>query len=73
MEKEKAKIEKDGTVTQVLSHCMFQIELENGRLVSAHIIGKLRLRYIKILEGDRVIVEMSPYDLTRGKVVHKYT
>ena len=60
-------IEQDGTIVESLSNAMFRVELENGVQIIAHISGKMRMHYIKILPGDKVKVEMSPYDLTKGK------
>ena len=65
MEKEEA-IEAQGTVIEPLPNAMFRVELENGHRILAHISGKMRMHYIRILPGDKVIVELSPYDLTRG-------
>jgi translation initiation factor IF-1 len=65
-------IEVEGTVIEPLPNAMFRVELENGRKVLAHISGKMRMHYIRILPGDRVRVELSPYDLTRGRVVYRY-
>ena len=65
-------IEVDGTVTEALSNAMFRVQLENGPLIIAHISGKMRMHYIKILAGDRVKVEMSPYDLTKGRISFRY-
>ncbi|MCF8231892.1 MAG: translation initiation factor IF-1 [Bacteroidales bacterium] len=65
-------IEQDGTVTESLGNAMFRVELENGHEITAHISGKMRMHYIKILPGDRVKVEMSPYDLTKGRIVFRY-
>jgi translation initiation factor IF-1 len=62
-----ASIEQDGTIKEALSNAMFRVELENGHEIIAHISGKMRMHYIKILPGDRVKLEMSPYDLTKGK------
>ncbi|HAZ37196.1 MAG TPA: translation initiation factor IF-1 [Clostridiaceae bacterium] len=62
-------IELQGTVTEALPNAMFWVELENGYKVLAHISGKLRMNFIKILPGDKVTVEVSPYDLTRGRIV----
>ena len=62
-------IEVEGTVIEVLPNAMFQVELENGHKVLAHISGKLRMNYIKILSGDKVKLELSPYDLTKGRIV----
>ena len=61
-------IEQDGTIIESLSNAMFRVELENGVQIIAHISGKMRLHYIRILPGDKVKVEMSPYDLTRGRI-----
>lgn len=65
-------IEQDGTVLESLSNATFRVELENGVEIIAHISGRMRLHYIKILPGDRVKVEMSPYDLTKGRIVFRY-
>lgn len=65
-------IEADGTITEALSNAMFRVELENGHEVVAHISGKMRMNYIKILPGDRVKLEMSPYDLSKGRIVYRY-
>ena len=65
-------IEQDGTIVEALSNAMFQVELENGHEITAHISGKMRMHYIKILPGDKVKVEMSPYDLTKGRIVFRY-
>ncbi|MGB3588867.1 MULTISPECIES: translation initiation factor IF-1 [Tunicatimonas] len=67
-----ASIEQDGTIVEALSNAMFRVELENGHEVIAHISGKMRMNYIKILPGDRVKLEMSPYDLTKGRIVYRY-
>jgi len=67
-----ASIEQDGTVIEALSNAMFRIELENGHILIAHISGKMRMHYIKILPGDRVKVEMSPYDLSKGRISFRY-
>ena len=61
-------IEVEGTVLEKLPNAMFKVELENGHVVLAHISGKLRMNFIKILPGDKVTLEMSPYDLTRGRI-----
>ena len=61
-------IEMEGKVIEALPNAMFQVELPNGHRIMAHISGKLRMNYIKILPGDRVTVQMSPYDLTRGRI-----
>ena len=65
-------IEVEGTVVEPLPNAMFRVELDNGHKVLAHISGKMRMHYIRILPGDRVRVELSPYDLTRGRVVYRY-
>ena len=65
-------IEQDGTIKEALSNAMFRVELENGVEIIAHISGKMRMHYIKILPGDKVKVEMSPYDLTKGRIVFRY-
>ena len=65
-------IEQDGTIVEALSNAMFRVELENGHEVIAHISGKMRMHYIKILPGDKVRIEMSPYDLTKGRIVFRY-
>ncbi|MBI2842780.1 MAG: translation initiation factor IF-1 [Armatimonadetes bacterium] len=70
-EKEKA-IEVEGVVTETLPNAMFRIELPNGHKVLAHVSGKIRMHFIKILPGDRVLVELSPYDLTRGRIIYRY-
>ena len=61
-------LELDGTVVETLPNAMFKVELENGHQILAHISGKLRMNFIKILPGDKVTIEMSPYDLTRGRI-----
>ena len=65
-------IEQDGTIVEALSNAMFRVERENGVQIIAHISGKMRMHYIKILPGDKVKVEMSPYDLTKGRIVFRY-
>ena len=65
-------ISQDGTVTEALSNAMFRVELENGHEIIAHISGKMRMHYIKILPGDKVAVEMSPYDLSKGRITYRY-
>jgi translation initiation factor IF-1 len=67
-----ASIEQDGTIVEALSNAMFRVELENGHEVIAHISGKMRMHYIKILPGDKVKVELSPYDLTKGRITYRY-
>ncbi len=65
-------IEVEGIVSETLPNAMFRVELENGHKVLAHVSGKIRLHFIKILPGDRVLVELSPYDLTRGRIIYRY-
>lgn len=65
-------IEQDGIITEALSNAMFRVELENGHVITAHISGKMRMHYIKILPGDKVRVDMSPYDLTKGRITFRY-
>jgi len=62
-------IEVEGKVVEKLPNAMFQVELENGHKIMAHISGKLRLHFIRIIPGDKVLIEMSPYDLTKGRIV----
>lgn len=64
-------IELEGTVLEALPNAMFRVELTNGHKVLAHISGKMRMHYIKILPGDKVTVEFSPYDLTRGRIIYR--
>ena len=71
MAKEEA-IEVKGTVAENLPNAMFRVDLENGHRVLAHISGKMRMNYIRILPGDEVAVELSPYDLTRGRIIYRY-
>lgn len=71
MSKEDA-IELEGKVVEPLPNVMFKVELENGHQVLAHISGKMRMHYIKILPGDKVTVELSPYDLDRGRITYRY-
>ena len=68
----KEAIEVEGTVVEPLPNAMFRVELANGHKVLAHISGKIRLHYIKILPGDRVLVELSPYDLSRGRIIYRF-
>ncbi len=70
MPKEEA-IEVTGTVVEPLPNAMFRVELENGHKILAHISGKMRMHFIKILPGDQVTVELSPYDLTRGRITYR--
>ena len=65
-------IKVDGVVTEVLPNVMFRVRLENGHEVLAHISGKMRMNYIRILAGDRVTVEISPYDLTKGRITYRH-
>ncbi len=65
-------IEQDGTIVEALSNAMFRVELQNGHQIIAHISGKMRMNYIKILPGDKVKLEMSPYDLSKGRIVYRY-
>ena len=67
-----ASIEQDGVIIEALSNAMFRVELENGHEVVAHISGKMRKYYIKLLPGDKVKMEMSPYDLTKGRITFRY-
>lgn len=65
-------IRQDGTITEALSNAMFRVQLEGGHIIIATISGKMRMNYIRILPGDKVSVEMSPYDLTRGRIIYRY-
>ena len=65
-------LEMRGTIRELLPNAMFRVELENGHKVLAHISGKMRMHYIRILPGDRVQVELTPYDLTRGRITYRY-
>ncbi|EFR31683.1 translation initiation factor IF-1 [Eremococcus coleocola] len=65
-------IEVEGTVLETLPNAMFQVELENGHEILAHVSGKIRMNYIRILPGDKVTVEMSPYDLTKGRITYRF-
>ena len=65
-------IEVEGSVVEPLPNAMFRVELDNGHRVLAHISGKMRMHYIRILPGDRVLVELSPYDLSLGRIVYRY-
>lgn len=67
-----ANIELDGTIIQALSNAMFRVELENEHIVTAHISGKMRKFYIKLLPGDKVKLEMSPYDLSKARITYRY-
>ena len=68
----KETIEVEGTIVEPLPNAMFRVELSNGYRVLAHISGKIRLHYIKILPGDRVLIELSPYDLSRGRITYRF-
>ncbi|EEG77780.1 translation initiation factor IF-1 [Dethiobacter alkaliphilus] len=72
MSKKKDVIEVEGTVIEPLPNAMFRVELKNGHKVLAHVSGKIRMHFIRILPGDRVLVELSPYDLTRGRITYRY-
>lgn len=65
-------IKQDGVVEEALSNAMFRVRLENGHMIKATISGKMRMHYIRLLPGDKVAVEMSPYDLTRGRITFRY-
>ena len=65
-------IEQDGVIVEALSNAMFRVELSNGHVVTAHISGKMRMFYIKLLPGDKVKLEMSPYDLTKARITFRY-
>nr|WP_076388993.1 translation initiation factor IF-1 [Vaginimicrobium propionicum] len=72
MAKKEGALELEGTVTEALPNAMFRVELDNGHKVLATISGKMRQHYIRILPRDRVVVELSPYDLTRGRIVYRH-
>jgi translation initiation factor IF-1 len=65
-------IKQDGVILEALSNAMFRVQLENGHEIIAHISGKMRMNYIKILPGDKISVEMSPYDLSKGRIIYRY-
>ena len=65
-------IEQDGVIVEALSNAMFRVELENGHVLIAHISGKMRMHFIKLLPGDKVRLELSPYDLTKGRITFRY-
>lgn len=65
-------IEVEGTITETLPNAMFKVELENGHTILAHVSGKIRMHFIRILPGDKVTVELSPYDLTRGRITYRF-
>ncbi len=72
MSQKKDVIEVEGTVVEPLPNAMFRVELKNGVKILAHVSGKIRMNFIRILPGDRVLVELSPYDLTRGRITYRY-
>ena len=65
-------IEQDGTIIEALSNAMFRVELENGHVITAHISGKMRMHYIRIMPGDKVKVELTPYSLDKGRITFRY-
>ena len=65
-------IEVEGVIIEILPNAMFRVQLENNHQILAHVSGKMRMNFIRILEGDRVALEMSPYDLDRGRIVYRY-
>ena len=65
-------IERDGTIIEALSNALFRVDLDHGHVITAHISGKMRMHYIKILPGDKVKVEMTPYDLSKGRISFRY-
>ena len=65
-------LEVEGTILESLPNAMFQVKLENGHVILAHISGKIRMNFIKILPGDRVTVELTPYDLSRGRITYRF-
>ena len=65
-------IEQDGVIVEALSNAMFRVELNNGHVVTAHISGKMRMHYIRLLPGDKVKLEISPYDLSKGRITFRY-
>jgi len=67
-----AAIEQDGSIIEALSNAMFRLELDNCHVFTAHIFGKMRMHYIKLLPGDKVKLEMSPYDLTKARITYRY-
>jgi translation initiation factor IF-1 len=68
----KEVIELSGTVLETLPNAMFKVELENGHVILAHVSGKMRMHYIRILPGDRVTVQMTPYDLSKGRITYRF-
>ena len=67
-----SSIEQDGVVIESLGNAMFRVQLENGHVITAHISGKMRMHYIKILPGDKVQIELSPYDLSKGRITFRH-
>jgi translation initiation factor IF-1 len=67
-----SSIQQDGIIKESLSNAMFRVELENGHVITAHISGKMRMHYIRLLPGDKVKLEISPYDLTKGRITFRY-
>ncbi|KJU81542.1 translation initiation factor IF-1 [Candidatus Magnetobacterium bavaricum] len=65
-------IEVQGTILEALPNAMFKVELDNKQVITAYVSGKMRIHYIKILPGDKVLVELSPYDLTKGRITYRY-
>lgn len=65
-------IQKDGVVVEALANARFRVELDNGRVILAHLAGRMRLHYIRILPGDKVQIELSPYDLEKGRIIFRY-
>lgn len=72
MPKKEQTIEMDGVVREALPNAMFRVELDNGRVVLAHLSGRMRMHFIRVLPGDRVVVELSPYDLTKGRIIFRH-
>jgi translation initiation factor IF-1 len=72
MAKKEEAIQVEGEVTENLPNAMFRVKLDNGHVVLAHVSGKMRMHYIRILPGDKVTIELSPYDLSRGRIVYRY-
>lgn len=70
-DKEKG-LQVEGTVVETLPNAMFRVQIQEGHIVLAHVSGKMRMHFIRILPGDRVLVELSPYDLTRGRIIYRY-
>ena len=68
----KEEMEEEGTVVEALPNAMFQVELENGHVVLAHVSGKMRMNFIRILPGDKVTMELTPYDLNRGRITYRF-